>query len=120
MIPLFYSLLAQVILWSRIILVSQRESAHDGKSQQKKPLCQDRDLNPWTLSPEPSVLFIRPWRPAFYTSLNSPPMYPLPLPDPYHFSHPLWTCRNYKTSINFLPAFKHPHSLRGGTAWNSG
>ena len=27
----------------------------------EKPLCQSQDLNPWTLSPEPSALT---WRPA--------------------------------------------------------
>ena len=34
------------------------------KKAQKKPLRHDRDLNPWTLSPEPSMLSIRPRRPA--------------------------------------------------------
>ena len=34
------------------------------KSPEKKPLRRDRDLNPLTLSPEPSVLSIRPRRPA--------------------------------------------------------
>ena len=34
------------------------------KKPGKKPLRRDRDLNPWTLSPEPSVLSIRPRRSA--------------------------------------------------------
>ena len=34
------------------------------KKAHKKLLRRDQDLNPRTLSPEPSVLSIRPWRPA--------------------------------------------------------
>ena len=36
------------------------------KKAQKKTLRRDRDLNPRTLSPEPSMLSIRPQRPALY------------------------------------------------------
>ena len=45
----------------------EREKSHGGerrrrkkKKAQKKPLCRDRELNPRTLSPELSVLSIRP------------------------------------------------------------
>ena len=34
------------------------------KKAQKKPVRRDRDLNPWTLTPEPSVLSVRPRHPA--------------------------------------------------------
>ena len=40
------------------------------KKAQKKPLCRDWDLNPQTLSPEPSVLSIRPRRPAISLKLE--------------------------------------------------
>ena len=39
------------------------------KKAQKKPLRRDQDLNPQTLSPEPSVLSIRPRRPAIFKVL---------------------------------------------------
>ena len=45
----------------------QRERGRKKEAEEKprkKPLCHDWDLNPQTLSPEPSVLSIRPWRPA--------------------------------------------------------
>ena len=64
------SLPERVTLWSRIIPVHVREREREvrrkrkKKKAQKKPLRRDRDLNPQTLSPEPSVLSIRPRRPA--------------------------------------------------------
>ena len=40
------------------------------KKPRKKPLRRDRDLNPRTLSPEPSVLSTRPRRPAQAINLD--------------------------------------------------
>ena len=42
----------------------EEEEGRRKKSPEKKPLRRDWDLNPRTLSPEPSVLSIRPWHPA--------------------------------------------------------
>ena len=47
--------------------MSERERKGESKKKkkaQKKPLRCDRDLNPWTQSPEPSMLSIRPRHPA--------------------------------------------------------
>ena len=76
MIPLYYSLPAQGTLWLRIIPVSQRdrectwweqlkqeEDERRFKPKEKNPLWRDQDLNPWNLSPEPSALSARTWRP---------------------------------------------------------
>ena len=43
------------------------------KKAQKKPLRRDRDLNPQTLAPEPSVLSTRPQRPAPAMVLSASP-----------------------------------------------
>ena len=49
-------------------LACQRERGKKNEEEEKKPrikpLCLDRDLNPQTLSPEPSMLSIRPRHPA--------------------------------------------------------
>ena len=61
-----------VTLWSMIIPVHvrQREVRRKKKKKaQKKSLHHDRDLNPQTLSPEPSVLSIRPRRPTLTPSI---------------------------------------------------
>ena len=62
------SLSERVTLWSRIIPVHVRERGKEKerrrKKPRKKPLCRGRDSNPQTLSPEPSMLSIRPLRPA--------------------------------------------------------
>ena len=42
----------------------EREVRRKKKKAQKKPHPRDWDLNPRTLSPEPSQLSARPWRPA--------------------------------------------------------
>ena len=42
----------------------ERGKKKEEEKAQKKPLRHDRDSNPQTMSPEPSVLSIRPWRPA--------------------------------------------------------
>ena len=68
--PLFISP-ERVTLWSRIIPVHVRERERERgkkKEEEKKPrkktLRHDRDLNPGTLSPEPSILSVRPQCPA--------------------------------------------------------
>ena len=52
----------------------RRRKKKKKKKAQKKPLRRDQDLKPQTLSPEPSVLSIRPRRPALIIlELKSPP-----------------------------------------------
>ena len=51
-------------------MVGKEEEEGRRKKPRKKPLRRDWDLNPWTLSPEPSVLSIRPRRPAHYNKLS--------------------------------------------------
>ena len=64
-----------VTLWSRIIPMHVRErergkKKEEEKSPRKKPLRRDRDLNPQTLSPEPSVPSIGPRHPAQHSRLK--------------------------------------------------
>ena len=63
------SLPEHVTLWSRIIPVHVRErERYEERRRRKKPtknhFTRDRDMNPRTLSPEPSVLSIWPRRPT--------------------------------------------------------
>ena len=54
----------QQALWEREVTWWGKKKKEEEKSPEKKTLHRDRDLNPRTLSPEPSVLSIRPRRPA--------------------------------------------------------
>ena len=69
------SLPERVTLWSRIIPVHVRERERGEKKEEEeespeKPLHHDQDLNPQTLSREPSVLSIRPQRPASWAFIG--------------------------------------------------
>ena len=50
----------------------KEEEEKSPEKKQKKPLRRNWDLNPRTLSPEPSVLSIRPRRPTLFFSELSP------------------------------------------------
>ena len=56
----------RVTLWLRIIPVKREEE----EKSPEKTLCRDLDFNPQTLSPEPSVLSLRPWRTAHLKNLK--------------------------------------------------
>ena len=47
----------------------QRERGEKKEEEAQKPLPGERDLNPRTLSPEPSMPSIRPRRPAIFVTL---------------------------------------------------
>ena len=46
-----------------------KKKEEEEKSPEKKTLRRDRDLNPQTLPPEPSMLSIRPRRPALLETI---------------------------------------------------
>ena len=48
-----------------------KKKEEEEKKPRKKPLHRDRDLNPRTLSPDPSVLSVRPRRPTMKRLLNT-------------------------------------------------
>ena len=52
----------------------ERGKMEEEEKSPEKPLRPDRDLNPQTLSPEPSVLSIRPRRPAGSFQLQLSPI----------------------------------------------